>query len=595
MRDQITSKRSAFSVLFVLAIQRATGQVLLSKNITDRYILDNTPKMWHNYVISHLYDTLLDNFVEQNNSQSEQNFEGQNRALHWFPKDKRHYSCILMILSSNSHILHHVATTTVFHDESSDQHHLAKGTQRETHQNLKVRVCMKASGFELCLKNGATEMSRKKLFYFYLIDKPVTHLVSFFQNDPHRTFKVDVTKPVQYHIVLSPQLAMNGTINKLFIPYQCHNNIGIVFSFERRRQITSVLFCGRYSKTIIFLQSKSMLHQGLKPFGHFDIIFCVFDKMRVIQSETNVYRKQDHQSLAWLLTFPNKTTVLSKFHIKVAKQHCVLLNLSGIYNWTFQVFDGPGERSAELQLTENQLYLSKRFQCAVYVWKNTKIQFRGKHESNFEINFKGQKHQISSSQHKITNQSFTLVIPNPNLGQSILCQNILSTLSSYVVNMSVITLAYEGVESHSCQYAGVGVLDGLDFAELSVLCEEPSNWNKPRSIYSTSHAMILIYFAHVEYAEMSVVLHISHSKCKVTHLNVCLRIKWHWVNLPLLHEGNCSVFYVTLNKSRLINCRFMFKPDQEGVVYSMKGFFTSFQFIANVNSTGKCVFSPTKE
>ncbi len=587
--------RALCGLLTVVTFYATSGQVMLDKSITEDYILKNAPKIWHNYITTHLHHLLLNQIVENIKPEHCLSVATQGKVEVVFANTKtKLFSVFRLLFLCTSRFLS-FAKATVFQDESSDQHHLKDKTQKARQQNLKLG----AFSFDLydwCREIRTVCFKRKKYISFYSIDKPITHLVSFFynnQNDPYQTLKMNVTKAFTYHIELPSQLAMNVTINMLFVPFQCHKGSGIVIRFGKRPRKDSMHLCGRFSSMCVFLQDQCSVSQGTNPFGHLDMIFSVFDAKRVRQSETPSKRENHHFVLVWLLVFLHKNKTLSNWHMKVAKDSCIKLNLSAGSNWIFQMFDGPGERSRQIQRSESQLYLARNFQCTIYLWAKTNTVKSKTVLSVFDIHFKKQKVHIGTVKLSISKQLSALQIPNPRLQKSRFFQVVVSASKQAKVNMTIQSLSYKGVQSHSCKYAGLAVFDGLTHNELSTFCENlPSNWNQPQNIHSTGNTIVLISYIYFEYAKLNLLFHFSSSLCKPVHLNFCNYRTGHWLQIPAQQEGTCLLYVVTLNKSKVRSCKYMFYPSDDDVRYNIKGFFTVFKHSKDPGKAGKLKRAP---
>ncbi len=391
----------------------------------------------------------------------------------------------------------------------------------------------------------------------------------------------------QYEFVLHPSLRLNLSLHHLYvsayIDLNCSNGyISIQSNLNKgNRNHTAkdeLKYCGKYALVSSYPKGRLVVVRAIvrkeKRFGyiHSDLRFSVIDPNRLF---TDVYHRNPSYKL-WLFCFGPHHSHVEMYKVQVLHFQIVQFSKkSGELH--LQIHDGAGARSKLLKCsgsTQNQTdCTTSSFQAFLSVWQ------QGRHRTTIMYTglVAGQKSVISSE----SQSSFHL--PNSFLCPSVtLCVISLSGKPVEKVNLTLTQFRYHGDwDTDACGYAGAAVYDVMwNVHELfTVECvtlnipyisrhyashasRNPYRYtrkgiNYHRSIVSKNSELLLIFYFHKEYGDMSLSVQFGPLDCIVMNLNFCaIHVKQkglRWV--PLCQDFQIATHFISeLGKSWRRQC-----------------------------------------
>ncbi len=208
------------------------------------------------------------------------------------------------------------------------------------------------------------------------------------------------------------------------------------------------------------------------------------------------------------------------YHIQVEKVNqmwvCVPSSVAKHLNIT--MFDGPGDLSDVLTPVDG-CFKTSTFQFNMYLVSHwfggrnilSHLYFSSKIKNFVPISVK-------------TQTFFTLNIPNWSCEIKKYCALLIQSSSGQQINMSVTKLNYSGVESQTCSFGGIAVLEqaGDKFEESATLCEpHDERLAQSRLFYSVHSSLMVVVFWYREYSTVNATVNISPTECKTVQICEC--------------------------------------------------------------------------
>ena len=285
-----------------------------------------------------------------------------------------------------------------------------------------------------------------------------------------------------------------------------------------RRNIFTIVSVENY----MFIILKSVTTVGNK----LNVFFTIIDSTAVQQFNYNGYKfTKDHtptHKKSWKLDIKeyytkikyNPENEVQSYYILIKKHLKALVKFIGIQVENIKLYDGPDGHTSLIHLRRNEIKLST-FQCFIQV---NKASF-GNTTPRVIISSANEKHVQSL---KVVNTSvFTLNMCGRKQVQH--CIINVTAIDKYI-NLSIVSMIYNGPDILNCNFGGVSYLEKVDdmFEDRKSFCDSYTQHPKKDSfdkvpmdfVSKDFEALIVIYGYYPYNKEMDLKIEISETSCK---------------------------------------------------------------------------------
>ena len=281
--------------------------------------------------------------------------------------------------------------------------------------------------------------------------------------------------------------------------------------WRRKEHKYAFHFCGYYSEFVIYPEGTLL---SLALLAHTETYFIV----NLFYSMINTDVVLTKQIYLFYFSYPVFQYVYSvgiierRIYILAQKTKFIRIPVLPQNNYIYEVYDGPGELSKRIVLSENS-FTTTTFQCLVNVFTHV--------GENLPINF--------SSHAGIIHQKIWVTHDSSyRISDSSLCQKLclvdIQTTDGFEINITVgmfftgksLFLLDINLLSSSCLYGGLAAFDHGKTEQIA-LCENYT----ARNIYSSKSRLIIVLYQYPTYSKISVQLHVSKNPCNTIHLDIC--------------------------------------------------------------------------
>ena len=100
------------------------------------------------------------------------------------------------------------------------------------------------------------------------------------------------------------------------------------------------------------------------------------------------------------------------------------------------------------------------------------------------------------------------------------------------LNLTVLSVRYEGIETSDCRYGGITIFD--QNIHILDICSNYGTYRPSRNIYSTFSNLAIVMYSYFPYSNISTTILVSTTKCKAIRIHLC-----EYARLPVFGDGQC--------------------------------------------------------
>ena len=358
-----------------------------------------------------------------------------------------------------------------------------------------------------------------------------------------RTREMSDNQEDKIMFVLDRNLHLNLTFHHIHFGFRNLHDCSVgqlaVISHSTERQVYR--YCGIYSNLINYPQNRnvsitSTVFAGLRikdtHIYNVSIFYSVIDKKMIISLPKY---KSFRRNFVWNLYLEQNSIRVMKFNLVTKKYQVFLINFTVDSDVTVELFDGPGTRSSNIFMYNQESHTSSTFQCVIHLWIPSSKNLNAEYGYKFVV--------MSNTVSKIIriNDSFpfkTSHVPaEPEIWKMVSHSN---------VNLTIENLTYKNYNDPECSFAGIAVynLNNDTYTEVGTECFSPSDLGKyrhmysysreiptesvifdhlfaHRNIYSNSNDTLLVLYSYRQYGNLSITIQLSTTECRPVTINTC--------------------------------------------------------------------------
>lgn len=478
---------------------------ILSGDILQQNVFENSPKYWSNYILASLFSTLQKSSNEVLNMRHKLKISSlvdifienviRSESFVLIRKQPKFYEYISGFVSEESgrQIVTHTQTrptwSLVFYGQYSQLYHYVS--------------------LDLHLEMNITFI---KVFFARTVVGSCGQAKCLVCADSFRSYEDDKIRNVKVRILND----IEDMLNIDDINHDCH------------------IFCGIYSAGNFYPLGKHFQLQFFGGIASFvDMFFSVMDQSRI---ETEKYLNyEENKHFQWIIFFPQKDICIEVHYLSVDKFQIISVYISHGGNWWPAVYDGPSSLSSNISFDAHTgLYRTTTFHCTKYMNtmmhtnKEKKITLTTKYYYFIKFNavspVKLRKVQnISVTQ----NDSLMLVFGLSDDFCGDVCEMNIASDLGFHLNISILDVIPTGPVSADCRFSGISFYDVFaeSFSDDTTFCgaqwTRDNSW-KFRNIFSSSNSLLVLFYRqHVLTSNIIVNFTVSVTHCKSLKIDIC--------------------------------------------------------------------------
>ncbi len=308
-----------------------------------------------------------------------------------------------------------------------------------------------------------------------------------------------------------------------------HDFVLCNYNFTCETKISTLAFCGLYSNLDVYSGMPDIyytLNYFPTPTFAFSIFLDVISSGILYTSAFTWYFHQPVWKLDTQVVFVKKEAYVYK--VEVEKYLIVYFFIHQTRDMTLTFHRGPGRlSSSETVYLENLLYRCHTFVCFA------SVTMHRNESDNFKMSFYGSeapyKKQTGGS------KMFPWKISLPNQKNDFIILKLFCIANDSSVKASVKQFGMKAPADHGCKYGGISFYDNHS-SESEIICTVKNNYfSTIRNVYSTGHQVVIVAYAHENYAVLNATVEISWSNCHVIKINLC-PLRNSPIHTKLLHK-----------------------------------------------------------
>ncbi len=567
---------------FALLLTTIDLVLAIPKQEFKKYVQANRPKVWHNYVQKHL-EYKIENFLIYSFMKYK---DEEWTRLYWNHPDQKkcdsEYWRFWVSLGFCQYYWQIRQAKSLFHQKYKSMLNFKKSQnifQTENFMTFLWRLFKSAEVFRQAsvsahnLKPQKYNPFQQPFRSAYPEDAKLASASIFVDFPNNQTVKIPqvwkthfpacATSSFKLDFALSKKLTLNWTVHSLNIPGSDPNfcDVGMLAFVDRRLEEERVdnvpVFteeakkrCGEKSKGRkqrchgkIFLFCGNMPQFGVFPPFHDVAVYVHFSNCRgifvlnssyvVVDQGASLTFKEDYIditntdpfSLIFVRTMNEVLAQQLSYLFQVKKADIIVYKGLGPF-WL--VFDGPDSDVPALQFDKgHKTTNTSTFQSLVQIF--TDISSSAGENFSYWSTVSPTLRTLQLSR----DGSKSLALPDPECVNRSQCSFLLITVKGYSINVTAVTVSYQGKASATCRNAGlVAQYPNLPnkYTHSNILCKrDEAEASERRSFYSQNSEMFIVLYWYKDLAVMNTTLEVSVSTCKVVNIcpctwNVCHKV-----------------------------------------------------------------------
>ena len=375
-----------------------------------------------------------------------------------------------------------------------------------------------------------------------IVRPPLGSLAMDTWKDPYSKYRIDCTDffyPASHYLFsyawafqLDSNLHLNLSFSTFFVKdFFTHCGRGkMILQDISPTTVESFALCGKRpnfthysSSSFIYLEIKYEIALPVEIY----FLFAVFAKnivssvhrLSIIPLTYQLIKSDD--IFAYLMHVLNG--ILSTFRIHTSKTHkiCLWTNLHN--NNTYIFIDGPivtASKSYILKLNYNRT-CSSTFQLILQIF-STKSEdyFAFNFAPSFYLSYDTFKGDFKTIQVDETIGKWKFTFPGllfANTSNIHILQ--FKTIREIQINLTLLFVKYEGMETSDCRYGGISIFD--QNIHILDICSNYGIHKPPRNIYSTYSHLSIVLYNYFPHSSISSTILVSTTKCKAVRIYLC--------------------------------------------------------------------------